>query len=348
MAYSSIVKPTDYFNALLYTGNGSTNALTGVGFQPDWVWLKGRSNGDGSRLYDAVRGTTKEIYSDAADAESTNSNGLTAFGTDGFTLGSSSGTNGSSKTYVAWNWLGANGTASNSDGSITSTVSANTTAGFSIVSFTGTGSNATIGHGLGSAPKMIIIKNRSATDDWAVYHGSLATDKYLRLNQSTTQETGTPMWNDTAPTTSVFSVGTYHNSNGPSENMIAYCFAEKKGYSKFGSYVGNNNDDGTFVYLGFKPAFLLIKITDTQTDNWILQDNKRNTFNLSTSQRLRANTSGAEFSSSNEIDLLSNGFKVHGADGEINGSGASYIYLAFAENPFVANDSGTAVPVVAR
>tara|TARA_R100000908_G_scaffold4075_2_gene1906 strand:+ start:1386 stop:2432 length:1047 start_codon:yes stop_codon:yes gene_type:complete len=348
MAYSSIVKPTDYFNALLYTGNGSTNALTGVGFQPDWVWLKGRSNGDGSRLYDAVRGTTKEIYSDAADAESTNSNGLTAFGTDGFTLGSSSGTNGSSKTYVAWNWLGANGTASNSNGSITSTVSANTTAGFSIVSFTGTGSNATIGHGLGAVPKFYVVKDRSAGNDWFVYHGantSAPETEYLKLNSTAATADLNTLWNDTAPTSSVFSLGTNGNVNTSSNTYIAYCFAEKKGYSKIGSYTGNGNANGAFIHTGFKPAFVILKNTGV-AQSWHIIDNKRLGLNPK-NYILQANASSAE-SSLEWIDIVSNGFKHRNNDAADNASGNNYIYMAFAENPFVANDSGTAVPVVAR
>jgi len=349
MAYSSIVKPTDYFNALLYTGNGSTNALTGVGFQPDWVWLKGRSNGDGSRIYDSVRGVTKEIYSDAADAESTNSNGLTAFGTDGFTLGSSSGTNGSSRTYVAWNWLGANGTASNSDGSITSTVSANTTAGFSIVSYTANGNaGTTIGHGLGAVPSMIITKDRDASGLWLIYHAksdsSAPQNKYLELN-TTGSVQDYPVWNDTAPTSSVFTIGTASENNTNGRKIIAYCFAEKKGYSKFGSYTGNGNADGTFVYTGFKPAWVMIKGT-ASSRAWSLFDNKRDTFNP-TDKLLLANNSSAELTGY-KIDFLANGFKPRDTNTYWNGSGETYIYMAFAENPFVGNDSGTAVPVVAR
>ena len=343
MAYSSITKPTDYFNALLYTGNGSTNALTGVGFQPDWVWLKGRSNGDGSRLYDAVRGTTKEIYSDATDAESTNSNGLTAFGTDGFTLGSSSGTNGSSKTYVAWNWLGANGTASNSNGSITSTVSANTTAGFSIVSYTGTGSNATIGHGLGAVPRWIIVKVRDASNNWIVQHGSLGATKRMLLDATSAEASASTFFNNTEPTSSVFSVGTEDVTNNNGNAYIAYCFAEKTGYSKFGSYTGNGNADGTFAYTGFKPAWVIIKRTDS-TSHWRMFDNKREGFNVD-NDALKANTSDAE-TTTDFIDLLSNGFKLRSTDSAVNSG--SFIYMAFAENSFVANDSGTAVPVVAR
>jgi len=348
MAYSSIVKPTDYFNTLLYTGTGSSNALTGVGFQPDWVFLKGRSDGDGSRIYDSVRGVTKEIYSYADDAESTNSNGLTAFGTDGFTLGSTSGINGSSKTFVAWNWLASGSTASNSNGGITSTVSANTTAGFSIVQYVGTSSDNTVGHGLGAIPKMIITKGTSASGHWSCYHNKLTngTDSYIELNNSNAESNLTlspDYWG--TPSSTVFGVkGGYGNSiNG--RTYIAYCFAEIKGYSKISVYTGNGNSDGPFVYTGFKPAWVLTKRTDS-TGNWHIFDNKRPGENP-TDKVLNTNTSSAESDEGQGFDFCSNGFKVRESGNFVNAGGQPFIYMAFAENPFVANDSGTAVPVVA-
>ena len=345
---AQINKPSDYFNTVTYTGNGSTHSITGVGHQPDWLWIKCRNFANGHALFDVQR-TTYSLSTENTGAEvDRSSDGFTSLDSDGFTLnGSGSGgrVNVSGRTYASWNWLASNTTASNTDGSITSTVSANTTSGFSIVSYTGNAtSGATVGHGLGVAPKMIIVKTRAQTNNWTVYHESIGATKHLHLNTTDQESTATNTFNDTAPTSSVFTLGSGTETNA-SGNMIAYCFAEKKGFSKFGKYVGNNNDDGTFVYTGSKPAFLLIKIIDTQTDNWIMQDNKINTFNSATSQRLRANSSGAEFSSSNEIDLLSNGFKVHGADGEINGSGASYIYMAFAENPLVGTNN---IPATAR
>jgi hypothetical protein len=265
MAYSSIVKPTDYFNTVLYTGNGSTNhAITGVGFQPDWSWIKQRSGAEWNILIDSVRGVTKYINSNDTGAERTSSNFIESFDSDGFTLGSANDTNQSSQTYASWNWLGANGTASNSNGSITSSVSANTTAGFSIVSYTGTGSNATVGHGI-DKPRMIIIKDRDASTDWAIYHGSLGATKFIELNTTVASQTNNTAWNDTEPTSSVFSIGTGGIVNTSSNTYIAYCFAEKKGYSKFGSYTGNGTSgvdgagDGTFVYTGFKPSMIIIK-----------------------------------------------------------------------------------------
>jgi hypothetical protein len=349
MAYSSIVKPTDYFNTVLYTGNGSTNhAITGVGFQPDWSWIKQRSGAEWNILIDSVRGVTKYINSNDTGAERTSSNFIESFDSDGFTLGSANDTNQSSQTYASWNWLGANGTASNSNGSITSSVSANTTAGFSIVSYTGTGSNATVGHGI-DKPRMIIIKDRDASTDWAIYHGSLGATKFIELNTTVASQTNNTAWNDTEPTSSVFSIGTGGIVNTSSNTYIAYCFAEKKGYSKFGSYTGNGTSgvdgagDGTFVYTGFKPSMIIIK-PSSAVENWQILDNKRPGFNES--DNLAPNNSAAENTSNDFVDLVSNGFKLR--SGTYSASGVTYIYMAFAENPFVANDSGTAVPVVAR
>ena len=338
-------QPKNNFNTILYTGSNSSNAQTGLGFQPDFSWFKRRDSAAQHSLFDVVRGVTKALQSNATDAEATISDALTSFDSDGFTLGADSGNyiNYNSATYASWNWKAGGAGSSNSDGDITSTVSANTAAGFSIVTHTGNGSTATIGHGLGAVPKFIITKKRSASDNWFTYHHSLGNGKYMLIEAADAQATSSNVWNDTSPTDQVFTRGGPANDNGAT--YVQYCFAEKKGFSKFGSYKGNNSDDGSYIHLGFKPSFVLIKIIDTQTDNWIMQDNKINTFNSATSQRLRANSTGAEFSSSNEIDLLSNGFKVHGADGEINGSGVSYIYMAFAESPFV-NSKG--VPTNAR
>jgi hypothetical protein len=349
MAYSSIVKPTDYFNTKLYTGNGSTQALTGVGFQPDWVWIKNRTEDYEHTIFDSVRGVQKFIRSSTTGAEATNSNSLTAFGTDGFSIGTESAVNDNSDSFVSWNWLASGSTASNSNGSITSTVSANTTAGFSIVSYTGTAtSGVTIGHGLGVKPNFIILKNREPdTASWPVYHSSLGATKFLSLNLTNASSTSSTRWNNTEPTTSVFTLGSSGDVVGDSsgETFIAYCFAEKKGYSKFGSYTGNGNADGTFVYTGFKPAWVLHKRTDS-TSEWFMFDNKRLGYNPD-NYRIMANLSDTE-ADPGGYDLLSNGFKLRFTSGNANGSGNSYIFMAFAENPFVANDSGTAVPVVAR
>jgi hypothetical protein len=355
MAYSSITKPSDYFNTVLYTGDGtSPKSITGVGFQPDWVWVKKRSGTTPHVLYDAVRGAGKQLMSDAADAEATNNQYgyVSDFLTDGYqvTQGSTniSRVNASSATFAAWNWLGANGTVSNGDGSITSTVSANTTSGFSIVKYTGTGANATIGHGLGVAPKMIIVKAYEGGQQWAVQHSALGATKGIRINTTAAAYTSSTRWNNTEPTSSVFTVGTEAEVNTNTEDHIAYCFAEKKGYSKFGSYTGNGNADGTFVYTGFRPAWVLTKAS-SRTGRWRIWDNKRSTFNVA-DKRLDPSSSDAESTddSTEVIDILSNGFKIRTSESQFNGSGETNIFMAFAENPFVANDSGTAVPVVAR
>jgi hypothetical protein len=345
MAYTTIDKPTDYFNTKLYTGNGSTNAITGVGFQPDWVWIK-RRNGSGYHiLTDAVRGVNSQLYSNDSTAEGTLTNNIQSFDSDGFTLGTNSDVNGSSDTYASWNWLASNTTASNTDGSITSTVSANTTSGFSIVSYTGTGSNATVGHGLGVAPSVIIVKNRSSVGGWPVYHKGVASDPetdYLLLHSTDAVADNNIIWNDTAPTSTVFSIGTGSSVNTNTNNHIAYCFAEKKGFSKFGSYTGNGSNDGTFVYLGFKPAFVIVKRTDA-VQSWYLLDNKRNTFNPE-DKYFKVDASSAEDTLS-FFDFVSNGFKARGTGIGFNSSGGSFIYMAFAESPFVTSSG---IPTVAR
>jgi len=352
MAYTTIDKPSDYFNTVLYSGTGSSQAITGVGFQPDWIWFKCRSQNQNHNLFDVIRGSNKIIQTSTSNAEATSTDLLTSFDSDGFTVNTDGGVNGSGQTYASWNWLGANGTASNTDGSITSTVSANTTSGFSIVSFTGTGSNATIGHGLGAVPKFYVVKDRDAGNDWFVYHGantSAPETEYLKLNSTAATADLNTLWNDTAPTSSVFSLGTNGNVNTSSNTYIAYCFAEKKGFSKFGSYTGNGTSgvdgagDGTFVYTGFKPSMIIIK-PSSAVENWQILDNKRPGFNES--DNLAPNNNAVENTSNDFVDLVSNGFKLR--SGTYSASGVTYIYMAFAENPFVANDSGTAVPVVAR
>jgi hypothetical protein len=344
MAYTNIDLPTDYFNTILYTGTGSSNARTGVGFQPDWVWIKERNASADHGLYDAVRGVTKQLESNTTTAETTEATGLTAFGTDGFTVGALAQLNTSGDTYVAWNWLALNTTTSNTSGSITSTVSANTTSGFSIVSYTGTGANATVGHGLGVAPKMVIIKNRGDVSNWPVWHSGLSGNSYyLYFNLTNAQSNVNAMWNNTAPTSTVFSLGTSTDSNQSTKAMIAYCFAEVKGYSKFGSYTGNGSADGPFIYTGFKPAYLMIK-PSSYANSWLILDNKRNTFNP-VKTRLEADGSGADSSTLDYADFLSNGFKIRTSNGHPNTSGGTLIYMAFAENPFV---SSTGIPTTAR
>ena len=340
MAYTTIKKPSDYFNTKLWTGNGSTQSITGVGFQPDWTVVKRRNAASGSQCIDAVRGVIKKIAWNESSQENDVTNGITSFDSDGYTLGDSAAFNGSGDSHVGWSWK-ANGTGvANTDGSISSTVSANTTSGFSIVSYTSTGSNATVGHSLGEAPAMIIFKRRSGdTENWVVYHKSLGATKHLKLNLTDAENTSSERFNNTEPTSSVFSLGISGDVNGGTSPFIAYCFAEKKGFSKFGSYTGNGSTDGTFVYTGFKPAMVIIKKT-SGADDWVLFDNKRDPFNV-TEKRLFANASVAEATGNNDFDLLSNGFKLKTTDGKINSSN-NYIYMAFAEEPLVGDNPATA------
>jgi len=346
MAYTSINSPTDYFNTKLWTGDGNTTqAITGVNFQPDLVWEKGRSLVSGNLFFDAIRGANVALVANNSNAEVSVSGYINSFDSDGFTVGNDGAVNGSGDTYVAWNWLASNTTASNTDGSITSTVSANTTSGFSIVSYTGTGSNATVGHGLGAVPKVIIIKDRTTAYGWSVYHASVGNTAYLRLDKTDATTTDSTFWQNTTPTSSVFSIGTSVLNNTNTDNHIAYCFAEKKGYSKFGSYTGNGSTNGPMVYTGFKPAFLIVKRYDS-TNNWYMYNNKVNPFN-ETNRPLKADTSEDEATifGGNELDFLSNGFKLKDTINGANGSGASYIYMAFAESPFTTS---TGVPTTAR
>jgi len=343
MAYTTINKSTDYFNTKLYTGNGSAgNALTGIGHQPDLVWMKGRNQAFDQCWYDAVRGVTKLIRSNLTNAEATQS-GVTAFGSDGFTLGSSGETNSNNDTYVAWNWKANGAGSSNTDGSITSTVSASTTSGFSIVKWTGTGSAATVGHGLGTTPGLIIIKNYSrAGEDWVVWHDSFAANQFIRLNTTAAVATSTSMWNNTLPTSTVFSLVNEEKNNYSGDNIIGYCFAEKTGFSKFGSYTGTSDADGPFLYCGFKPAFYLWKPYNA-TDSWNLVDSKRDGYNPD-NNRLFPNASSAE-DTQDRVDLVSNGIKIRTSDGGTNSSSRSYIYMAFAEAPLVGSNN---VPATAR
>jgi hypothetical protein len=342
MAYTTIKKPSDYFNTKLYTGTGSAGQTqTGVGFQPDLVWTKSRSNAYPHQWYDIIRGVTKRIQSNDTSAEATQSNGLTSFDSDGFTVGDASGTGVNNATYASWNWLANGAGVANTDGTISSTVSANTTSGFSIVSYTGNATaGATVGHGLGSTPSMIIIKVRSTANNWGVYHKSMGATKAMYLD-GTSGETTDGWLNNTAPDSSVFTLsgGNYGNTNG--NTHIAYCFAEKQGFSKFGSYTGNGSTDGTFVYTGFKPAWVMIKRTNAATP-WCMWDNKRNTFNL-TQNYLYANDAGAEGSGASiDMDMLSNGFKLKNSSSFLNTSGDSFIYMAFASEPLIGDNPATA------
>jgi len=334
------VIPSEHFNTVLWTGTGSSNARTDVGFQPDFTWIKGRSHISNHRLMNSIAGATKYLLSNAPQAEGTDSQVMSSFDSNGFTVGTEDDTNGSSKTFVAWNWKAGGTGVSNTNGSITSTVSANADAGFSIVSWTGDGSDATIGHSLNSVPKMIIHKHRSGSVQWNVYHESAGTGGYLRID-------GTHAWNSnsgffgTAPTSSVFSPGSHSYMSGSGHNNIAYCFADVDGYSKFGSYTGNQNSDGPFLFTGFRPAFVVIQPITTADDGWLMFDNKRDSDGNRNDQTLYINSSAVETdrsaasgSASRGIDFLSNGFKIRGWNSNLNYSSRDYLYFAFAESPF--------------
>ena len=349
MAYTTINKGSLYMNPVLYTGNGGTQSITGAGFQPDWTWIKRRDADSWHQVNDSVRGAGKVIHTNVTNAEGTQTNNLTSFDTDGFSVGNGD-VNNSSAPFVSWNWKAGGTASSNTAGSITSSVSANTTAGFSVVTYTGNGtSGSTIGHGLTSVPSMIIVKRRNATNGWAVYHKTLGTgsEVYLNLTQAVTSSN---FW-ITTPTTSVFSVSSSDYVNTSSDTYVAYCFAEKKGFSKFGSYVGTGSSTGTpFIYTGFKPAFVMTKISSGTSDDWTMTDIVRDNAvggGNGTGARLQANYNGAEAVNTTyaSIQKYSNGFSPQGNLNVTNGSGYTYIYMAFAEHPFVGSD-GT--PVTAR
>ena len=328
-----------YFAATTYTGTGATqvvtNTVNGTAMQPDWVWQKSRSAARDHRLMDTNRGINLVVCSDLTQVEYSGSI-LSSVNSNGFTLNTADQGNNNGETYVAWQWKANAGTnVSNTSGSITSTVSANTTAGFSVVTYTGTGVAATIGHGLNVAPSMVIVKQRNATADWVVKHASLSSnDAALILNNASASTVYSPsVWNNTAPTSTVFSIGTNSAINTNTNTYVAYVFAAVAGYSAFGSYTGNGSTDGPFVFLGFRPRFVLFKRTDS-TDDWILFDTSRNTYDVMNST-LFPNGNYTETTDSNRmIDALSNGFKVRSSPVYINASGGTYIYMAFAENPF--------------
>lgn len=327
----TVVQGDDYFNTVLYTGNGSTQSITGVGFQPDFVWYKGRSAAYNNRLYDVIRGVTNSLSSNLTDAESAIS-GVTAFNSDGFSLGSEVGGNNNGTTYVAWNWKANGAGSSNTAGTITSTVSANQTAGFSIVTYTGTGANATVGHGLGAAPGLVIVKGRNfSASGWIVWQAALSGTQYLSLESTNSVGSNATVWNSTVPTSTVFSLGTNSQLNGSGNTYVAYCFAAIPGYSAFGTYTGNGSADGTFVYTGFRPAWLLVKRTNLN-GYWTLVDAKRNTYNVM-GEWLYPNAADAGVTNTS-FDFVSNGFKLRYTGGDANASGSTYIYAAFAENPF--------------
>jgi hypothetical protein len=343
--------PEDYFNTVLYTGNGSTQNITGVGFQPDWVWIKERSNSSGHSLFDVIRGATKYLGSHSTAAEATSTAQLTSFDSDGFTTGASGGTNQSSETYVAWNWKAGGSGVSNTNGSITSTVSASTEAGFSIVKYVGTQTAGdTVGHGLTKAPEMIIVKNLGYARNWVVYQEYMASDAatdHMHLNRISEKVDSSADWDDTAPTSTVFSLGNGTDTNdnsGGGVDHIAYCFHSVDGFSKFGSYddsvVGSDYENTSpFIYTGFRPAFVMIKGTSAGR-HWVMYDDKRTPDN---GVYIRANTAASEQTdaTNNVISFNANGFKIRGGSGDINTTNESYIYMAFADQPLKYANGGT-------
>jgi hypothetical protein len=332
---SAIVDGSQYFAIDTYSGTGATNART-IGFQPDFVWIKSRTNAYWHKLFDSVRGANKPLVSNDGTGELTETTSLMSFDSDGFTLGTSADStvnnSGSGQTFVAWNWKANGAGVSNTDGSITSTVSANPTSGFSIVTYTGTGAAATVGHGLGVAPKMVIVKERGNVNGWYVYHVALGASNCVYLNV-TNASTSVPIWNNTAPSSSVVSFNGGVEVNRSSGTYIAYCFADVEGYSKFGSYTGNGSTDGPFVYLGFRPAFVMMKRSNS-TGEWQINDIGRSPTNMADA-RLWANSSSSESSNTGgNMDYLSNGFKLRNTNSDDNTNGGTYIFMAFAEHPF--------------
>ena len=344
MAFSTISKSSSYFNTKLWTGNGTNStAITGVGFQPDMTWIKNRSTTDNHAIFDAIRGATYRIYPNATDAQIQATNSLASFDSDGFTLNDGGDANGNGENIVGWNWK-ANGSGSaNSDGSINSTVSVNTTSGFSIVQYTGTGSAATVGHGLGVTPNVMLAKRLNSTGQWDMYHSGLSNPKSgsMVLNDTAAFTGDTSIWNNTDPTSSLVNIGTSSTTNASGGTYVMYCFADVQGFSKFGSYIGNGNANGSFIYTAFKPAFVIVKRTDN-TGHWIMKDWQTPGYNQN-DYYLWSDTTDAETSASSlGIDFLSNGFKLRGTAGNSNGSGGTFIYMAFAEEPLVASNGDPA------
>tara|TARA_R110001632_G_scaffold121510_1_gene234146 strand:- start:38 stop:1096 length:1059 start_codon:yes stop_codon:yes gene_type:complete len=345
-----IDKSSNFFKTKLYTGNGSTQNITGLDFAPNWVWIKSRTSSRVHVLVDTVRGATKRLQTNEADAEATTSNSLTAFNSDGFSLGSYNQSNEGSASFVSWNWKAGSSFSNNAGANgatIASTGSVNQDAGFSICSFTGNGtSGATVKHGLSTKPALMIVKNLAEADSWQVYHHkntSSPATQTLQLNETGATSTTSNRWNDTEPTTSVFTLGNNPTVNKSGVGYIGYIFSEENGFSKFGKYTGNANASGTFVYTGFSPAFVIIKNKDAG-ESWMMFDNERLSFNqINGRYQLQPNTSGAEYQGAPLIDFLSGGFKLTTNTNSLNVA-QDYIYWAFAKNPFVTSTDNNSVP----
>ena len=354
MAYTTIDDPTAYFQTKIYSGSSSSQALTFDGnsdMQPDWLWLKRRSAGGNHFAYDSVRGANRSLVPNDTDAEDTSGEStsyLTSFDSDGFTVaGGYNNTNNSGSTYVGWGWkAGTSSGITTTNSTITPAgYSFNQTAGFSIIKYPGNGTNdAKCPHGLGVAPQMIFIKDLDNSADWECYNEFNGNGKVFHLNKTNGADATSARWRNTSPDAVNWTMGSTTAVNGSGRNYVAYCFAGKQGYSKFGSYTGNGNADGTFIYTGFLPSFVMVKQTNASGEGWHILDNKRSGVN-GDMERLLANSSNAESNYAGNLDLLSNGFKTRINDAGVNGSGASYIYMAYAENPLVTS---TGVPATAR
>jgi hypothetical protein len=325
--------------ATTYTGTGATlavsNAVNSVGMQPDLVWIKNRTAANSHQLADSIRGVTKYLFSDATSAEETRTDQVTAFSASGFSLSAlvvNTAVNNTGNNYVGWQWKAGGTAVSNTAGTITSSVSANTTAGFSVVTYTGTGANATVGHGLGVAPSLVIVKHRNGIDGWTSWHIGLTSGSYyVTLNNPTAQAVATTAWNSTVPSATVVSLGNDTSVNTSGGTYVAYCWAPVAGYSAFGSYAGNSSADGPFIYTGFRPRWVMIKEITVGTTPWMVWDSSRDTYNPEAA-RLVPNTSDAEVSVS-VGDFVSNGIKLRVTGTSYNATGSTYIYAAYAENP---------------
>ena len=355
MAYSPITKPSLHFESYIYTpasGGGHTNSS--LGFQPDLVWYKQRNGTEDNGLYDAVRGTTKRILSNSSNAESTEASGLTAFNSDGWVTGTDGKSGTASQNYVSWNWKANGAGSANTTGTINSTsTSANTTAGFAIIKYTGNATQgATLGHGLGVKPTLIMIKSTTNAEAWVVGGNGLnATNPYdyfLYLHQQNERSQNNNRFANVAPTTSVFSLGNEDQVNSSSKTYIAYVFADVPGFQKSGLYFGTGNTNGQFINCGFKPALVMVKRVIGGSEDWNVWDNKRIGYNVAGRDKLYWNLTSAESTTGEEIDFLSNGFKWRTTNGGLNGNDVHYLYYAVAEEPFVSNVGSNGIPATAE